>query len=92
MVVGVGNGPVDKVYFGLIAVANWRVPRGFVSCFFSKRANIIIKYFSQSVFVLLKPLSYKEKHISARLISGAFKAECKTWKHHSGFLKGIHAS
>ena len=29
----------------------------------------------------------KEKHISARLISGVFKAECKTWKHHSDFLK-----
>ena len=63
MVVGVGAGPGDKVYFGPIAVASWRVPQGFVSCFFfSKRANIIVKYFSQSVFVLLKPLSYKEKH------------------------------
>lgn len=29
----------------------------------------------------------KEKHISARLISGVLKAECKTWKHHSDFLK-----
>ena len=37
--------------------------------------------------MLLKPLSYKEKHISARFISGVFKAECKTWKHHSDFLK-----
>lgn len=29
----------------------------------------------------------KEKHISARLISGVFKAECETWKPHSDFLK-----
>ena len=51
---------MDKVYFGLIAVTNWRVPRGFVSFFFfRKRTNIIVKDFSQSVFGLLKPLSYE---------------------------------
>ena len=59
MVAGVGGWDGGQSVFWIDRRDELESPTGVCVLFFWKRANIIVKDFSQSVFGLLKPLSYE---------------------------------